>query len=93
MERHHERLGAAATDEKASLEAVLDEAESRVACMDPSPGERQLKQLLVALRRIVDSWSLRPPSEGELAFLRARLAEVLHRAKHESPTVRLRRPA
>ncbi len=80
-------------DEKARLEEALSEAEARVACMDPSPVEGRLRQTLAAFRRLIATWSLRPPSDEEICFLRDRLAEVLHEAKHESPTLRLRRPA
>lgn len=88
-----EFLPAAPEGETAGVQAMLREAEVRVAEMVPSAAERRLRQALSIYRRVVDSWSHAPPSARQAAFVQGLVEDVLREANQESPTVRLRRPA
>ncbi len=80
-------------DEQARIAFSLNQAESHVTRMPPSPTQRRLAAALEFFRRTVENWKDRAPEDEELELLREHLAEVLHLAKTSSPTVKLRRPA
>jgi hypothetical protein len=74
---------------KEAVEFALNRAESHVSRMRPSPAARCLKLSLQALRRTVNSWSIRVPTEEQLRFLGERVAELLELAESSAPTIRL----
>jgi hypothetical protein len=84
---------AAASDETARVQFALNQAESHLARMAPSPTKRRLAGSLEVFHRVVDSWSVSPPTHEQLDRIREHVAEVLQLVKSEAPTRRLRRSA
>jgi hypothetical protein len=87
------RIVASSKEERESIEFALSQAESHTVRMPPSPTTGRLKVALQVLRRVVDSWDARPPTDEQLTVLREQVAETLRLARTNSPTVRLRRSA
>jgi len=80
-------------DERKRIEFALNQAESHVARMEPSPTTTRLKVALEIFRRSVDSWNTRPPTAEQLDLLREHVEEVLQLARSSSPTIKLRSSA
>jgi hypothetical protein len=72
---------------------ALEQAESHVSRMTPSPSTEQLKSRLASFRRVLESWNETPPSPDEAEQLYTRVVTVLQLAKATSPTLRIRRIA
>jgi hypothetical protein len=82
-----------ARDEKVHIEFALNQAESHVARMPPSPTTRRLKLSLEVFRRTVDSWSTRAPTREQVDLIREHIVEVLQLIKSDVPTTKLPRSA
>jgi hypothetical protein len=80
-------------DEQARIAFSLNQAESHVTRMPPSPTKRRLTAALEFFRHTVENWKVCAPEDEELELLREHVAEVLHLATTSSPTVKMRRPA
>lgn len=79
-------------DEGASLEELLQHAQSYVARMPPTAGARELRTRLEQYRRTVESWAMRAPTDEQREALRDQVLVVLGIAKTSAPTMKLRRP-
>jgi len=84
---------ATALGDKARVEFALNQAESHVARMGPSPTRRRLGLALEVVRRTVDSWSTRAPTEDQLRLLLQHVLDLRDQTRDEVPTVRFRRSA
>jgi hypothetical protein len=80
-------------EQRVRIEHCLQEATRKVAGMEPSDAIQRLKLSLDAFRRIVDSWRTHPPTDAQLAIVRANLDAILETATSTKPTLRLRRSA
>jgi hypothetical protein len=77
--------------DRAEHDALLAEADARVERLPAGPGTRELKTRLDRLRRAVDAWGSRVPTEEQRAALQEQIEEVIRIARASAPT--LRRPA
>jgi hypothetical protein len=77
--------------DKAKVEYALNQAESFVSRMQPSPTTRRLQLALEVLRDTVASWATTDPTDEQLGLVLEHIAEVRDLAQNATPTVRLRR--
>lgn len=83
----------AGIDEKALVEFALNQAESALRRMQPTPATERLSARVDAFRRIVSAWNIRPPTVEQVRLLLERIGEVREMARTGTPTVRVRRTA
>jgi|ERR1700679_4111207 hypothetical protein len=80
-----------AVNDRARIEFALNQAESYVARMGPSPTTRRLALALEVLRKTVAAWETQEPTDEQVQLLFEHIAEVRDMAQNSTPTVRLRR--
>jgi hypothetical protein len=77
--------------DRAKVEFALNQAESCLARMGPSPTTRRLRLALDVLQQTVASWDMAEPTDEQIGLLLEHVAEVRDLAKNDTPTVRLKR--
>src|SRR5580698_9216411 len=80
-----------AVRDRARVEFALNQAESYVTRMGPSPTTRRLRLALEVLRQTVASWDAVDPTDEQIGLLLEHIAEVRDLAQNGTPTVRLKR--
>jgi hypothetical protein len=78
-------------NDKARIEFALNQVESYVARMGPSPTTRRLRLALEVLKQTVATWETSDPTDEQVELLLEHIAEVRDLAQNSTPTVRLRR--
>jgi hypothetical protein len=80
-----------AVNDKSRIEFALNQAESFVARMGPSPTTRRLRLALEVLRQTVAAWDTSDPNNEQMRLVFEHITEVRDVAQNDTPTVRLRR--
>ncbi|HEY5243759.1 MAG TPA: hypothetical protein VIJ22_19900 [Polyangiaceae bacterium] len=79
----------AAADDRARIEAAIQEAGEYVARMPPTPGARELKSRLETFGRVLQSWgAINRPTVQQVDALIERVNEVRRLATNTAPTLR-----
>jgi len=78
---------------RAKVEFALNQAESYVARIGPSPTSRRLGLALEPFRRTVESWKMRTPTDEQVCLVLEQVLALRELAQNDVPTVRFRRLA